>query len=184
MVNIIHDFIHEYDFLYDHILSPFKENLIDEFFDRRNKEGDHITDILLDGEIEEFKKIELGLSKIVEENYFVGNKFASGGIRAYVQNNQNSTQILHNHVNLKGSICAVFYLNIPKQGGEILFRDLENSEWGSEVTIKPKLNKVYLFPYWLPHVPLPQQDTTSRICFNWMYGSIQRPVHKFYLTQW
>ena len=71
------------------------------------------------------------------------------------------------------TINAVFYLSLPKDGGGIQF-----IYQGEHLTLQPQINKIYLFPYWLQHRPLPQEDADYRICFNLQYMCKMRPVHK------
>lgn len=183
MVNIITPLIHSTDLDYTSILGNLKNVIIDEYLQLKKEKND-LTSMPLDSSKVELIKLNLKLNRIIEENYFVGPKIGENVFNVYIQNNKNNTVQLHDHLNSMGVINAVFYLNIPKQGGEIMFRHLENSKWGKETIIKPEVNKVYLFPYWLPHTPLPQQDEIPRVCINWCYGSTQRPIHKFYKYSW
>tara|TARA_R110000803_G_scaffold210430_1_gene282174 strand:+ start:104 stop:637 length:534 start_codon:yes stop_codon:yes gene_type:complete len=177
MVRVIHDFIHEYSFNYTSLLEPIKQDLIDGFYKTINHRG---YDMNVESHQEIFAKVNGGLDRLIEENYFVGNKLGEGnGSRIYIQNKDKFVSKLHDHTSIMSSIHATFYLNIPKTGGEISFNYLDN-----EIKIKPEINKIYVFPYWLPHKPLPQEDEVERICFNWSYASIQRPVHKLYLIKW
>lgn len=184
MVKLLNDYVHQYDLNYVDILDPIKEEILQTYYNYKRQNNEHKTDFLFDMESKGFKEVNFKLNKLIEKNYFVGEKLHPGGIAVYIQDNKNNTSILHNHISEMSTIGGVFYLNIPQKGGEILFRDLENNQWGDELIIKPELNKVYVFPYWLPHAPLPQQDETPRICFNWRYGTTQRPIHKYYLIKW
>ena len=82
---------------------------------------------------------------------------------------------LHNHAHAPGSMCGVFYLNIPRDGGEILF---ENKPMLEGLYIKPQIDNVYLFPIWLAHKAMPHTSGDFRICFNWTYGGNVRPMYK------
>ena len=125
------------------------------------------------------------LNKIIKKNYWTDKPIANLGLRAYVQNNKENSSFYHNH-KTPGSISGIFYLDPPQEGGEISFlinpdQDIPHLK---EIIFKPKKNKLYLFPYWMYHKPLPQKDEDYRICFNWVHGSPTRPIHKFTKSQW
>jgi len=184
MVNEIQTYIHEYDFPYHDYLKSYKEDLINHYFYLK-KENKNITDF----DLPLFHPITTflipKLNKIIKKNYWTDKPIANLGLRAYVQNNKENSSFYHNH-KTPGSISGIFYLDPPQEGGEISFlinpdQDIPHLK---EIIFKPKKNKLYLFPYWMYHKPLPQKDEDYRICFNWVHGSPTRPIHKFTKSQW
>ena len=96
----------------------------------------------------------------------------------YIQTRSNSINKFHNH-HLKSDISTTCYLGIPKEGGELRFY-IE----GKTLSIKPKLNKLYIFPSWLYHQPTPHKDNIVRICINvdFLFGTrpkVKIPIEKF-----
>jgi len=185
MFNPITNLVHEYDFSYSSILEPHIGDILQEYENKKKENNKELTtDLYVDSKIPVIKHINKELEYLVQKNYHVGEPMGESPLRVYIQNGQSNVSLLHDHTGGLGTICGVFYLNPPKEGGEILFKYLENTEWGFELKLKPQINKVYLFPYWLPHKPLPQKDSTPRFCFNWVYASNDRPVHKYARIFW
>ena len=48
--------------------------------------------------------------------------------------------------------------------------------YGKPTTINPIPNKIYIFPYWMDHRPLPQKDSEWRISVNVEYKCNMRPI--------
>jgi hypothetical protein len=169
----IHPFIHEYDFPYhdevlehkNDILKQFKEKIGIKHADRDTYTVDYVNEPLR-------KKIEQRFDKVVHDNYSVDPRMQDLSLNVYVQNKEHSNSLWHDHV-FSATINAVFYLNLPKVGGGLQF-----IYQGEQLTLQPKINKIYLFPYWLQHRPLPQEDNDYRICFNLQYMCKTRPAHK------
>jgi len=183
----IHDYIQRFDLDYTSIISPYIGNIIDNFL-IQNKTNPNQREVILPLDHPICEIMQPPLEEIVETHFWVGPKIGRYGFRAYIQNNQISTMALHTHIHIPGAISGVFYYNVPKEGGELLFKYLEGEKWknegGFEKKVKVKENKIYLFPMWLPHTPLPQNDSEYRICFNWAYPSNIRAVDKLTNKQW
>ncbi len=96
----------------------------------------------------------------------------------YVQNNKHFSSVWHSHVTTS-TVNAVYYINPPKRGGGLNLRHdlIEN-------IIYPKSNTLYIFPCWLEHRPLPQEDDEWRISVNIEYMCDRRPVVKETGTIW
>ena len=183
MVNIIHDYIHEYDFPYHDILKLWKEDLLN-FYLHEKKDNPSLTDLYIPPDYPLVNLIEPKLNQIVEDNYLIGKPLINPSLRIYVQNNVQHTSFYHHHLT-PSTISGVFYIDPPKEGGEISFLlKFDNENKPKELILKPEKNKLYLFPYWLYHKPQPQKDKEYRICFNWMYGSPIRPFHKITGISW
>lgn len=178
MTTILHDYVHEYDFPYHDYLSKFKPELLDIYHHNRLS-NPKITDFRI-GNLNILATINPEIDKIIQKHYWVGEKLLDLGLRVYVQNNKENVSFLHAHAYNSGTLAAVFYVDPPKKGGELLFTDTNSFEF----KLHPQPNKLYVFPTWLFHKPLPQQDENYRLCFNWAYGGNIKPVHKITLKTW
>jgi len=169
--NRLHKYVHEYDFPYHDFLSSFKGRVLEEYGNKGDMYGP-ISNIGCEiKEINDFLIPKLNL--LVESYYSLDKPWAPHGIMLYVQDNKDSNHTFHNHMGAP-VLTGVFYLDPPQNGGELEIMDLPFDS----IKIKPKKDKVYIFPSWAYHRPLPQEDTTPRISFNWGYISSKRPVHK------
>lgn len=180
MLTQLHTYLHEYDFLYhDYISSNFKKEILDSYYQNLSLKTGSLDFPFANDKLNNF--ILPKLNKIVQNHYWVGDKLYESPLRIYIQNNKESISRYHNH---SGGMCAlsgVFYLDPPKEGGEILFLfELDEQPF----KLKPQKDKLYLFPMWVYHTPTKQQDPEPRICFNWNYASNIRPIDKAYGTQW
>ena len=93
----------------------------------------------------------------------------------YAQNNIHYKSKWHNHYSTS-TINAVFYIDPPKDGGELCISYPPAP--GNVVMVKPEVNKIYVFPYWLYHKPMPQKDSDWRISVNLEYHCRTRPIVK------
>ena len=116
--------------------------------------------------------ISEAFSKIVHENFEVSKLLKPIKTWIYAQTDRYWSSVWHNHVNTS-SINAVYYIDPPKRGGGLNLR-----LYGTEHIIHPEPNIIYIFPYWLEHRPLPQEDSAWRISVNIEYMCSQRPVIK------
>ena len=185
MVNKLNDYIHEYDFPYHDFLKNYKNELLAKYFSLiSNKKS--LTDFFIPIDHPLNIYIQPKLNELIQKNYWVDTPTANLSLRTYIQNNKNNQSFYHNHP-FASSISGVFYVDPPQKGGELSFivdpnKDPNSSE--GKIIIKPQKNKLYLFPYWLYHKPCPQEDEDYRICFNFMYGSPSKPIHKMSAIQW
>ena len=159
----IHDYLEsQRDKLTDMATNPRINNFRDKFI------TDKIIRDSIDSKFQEVANQYYDLSPVIEN---IPN------INLYIQDNTATLEgnNFHNHAHLVIGLCGVTYLDLPQEGGELEFMLTSPSD-----TIIVKLLKdwMYFFPYWLYHRPLPQKDTTNRICVNWQHSSIKRPVHK------
>ena len=183
MVNIIHDYIHEYDFPYHDHLKKHKEEILHNYFTQK-EQNKFLTDFNLPNEHSLTSLLIPKLNKLVKKHYWTKKPLLNTGLRVYVQNNKDSKSFYHNHPD-SCTITGVFYLDPPLEGGEILFLlNPDRDHPHKEILVKPQKNKIYLFPSWLYHKPVPQKDINYRICFNWNYGSNIIPIHKLTSIQW
>ena len=106
--------------------------------------------------------------EIIHDEFNVSNKLNPIQTWIYVQNNRHTNNVWHNHVNTS-SVNAVYYIDPPAEGG-----GLQLTLGGRDHTIKPEINKLYLFPYWMEHRPLPQESKDWRVSVNIEYLCLQR----------
>ena len=176
MFKRIHPYLHEYDFPYHDYIKEFKSEILEAYEVQKHQATSY--DIEIHNPVLEKFLIEK-LLKITHKNYIVGERRIECGIRAYIQNNEYYMSKFHNHAAVPGNICCVFYIDIPKVGGELEFHFGEY-----KVKIKPEKDKIYFFPIWAYHKPLPQEDEETRICFNWSYGGNIRPINLITSEPW
>tara|TARA_R110000822_G_scaffold3325_1_gene14758 strand:+ start:558 stop:1121 length:564 start_codon:yes stop_codon:yes gene_type:complete len=177
-LNVINKWVHEYDFNYSDILLPHLNNIYQAYLEKpKDEEGRHGFDLFIHNPIID-NIIAPKLREIVQRNFYAGDCYGDEiGMRVYVQHQNNPIDsFYHNHSHLPGNLIGVFYLNIPEEGGEICFT---NPPFFEELKIKPKINKVYFFPHWLLHKASPHKGDKPRFCFNWTYGGMVRPIHKY-----
>jgi hypothetical protein len=92
-----------------------------------------------------------------------------------------SSDGFHNHSVHGISLTGVVYLTLPEVGGE--FETMHLPYWNSHIT-KPELNRIYFFPNWIYHRPLPQQDESPRICINWAIRGEKRVIARRWNEAW
>jgi len=180
MVRIINEYLISDDLNYYGYIQNYRDELLNLYF-KNNNQKKNFDCILDNSDINNY--LTPKLNALVEKIFWVGPTLLNFPISFYVQNNQNQNIYLHNHSRNPGTVQAIFYLDIPKKGGETLFK-LEFNGEEQDYILKPQLNKVYFFPSWIYHTALPQQDECYRISFNWRHGSNQRPIVKGRAIQW
>jgi hypothetical protein len=82
---------------------------------------------------------------------------------------------------LDGNIIKYIDPPGPGEGGEIIFNGIV---FKNTFKLTPQPGKIYIFPSWLYHTPLPQTTLTNRISLNWGYLSRLRPIHKITKQLW
>jgi|TARA_B100000900_G_scaffold405991_1_gene416354 hypothetical protein len=184
----IQDQIYSYKFPYTNIINKYKPSIIKKYseeFDNRVKTGQPFSDFHFQ-DTDFTNEICPSLEKIVKNNWYTGNILVKQGLRVYIQTDAYFTSVFHSHEHLLGSIACVFYVNIPKEGGEIEFEYSGNKgPNGYNQIIKPEEDTIYFFPMWLPHRPLPHKDKNfTRLCFNWFYCCETRAQHKYFGDRW
>lgn len=88
---------------------------------------------------------------------------------------------LHNHP--ASYLSGVYYLRIPEDSGDIVFRDprearmmeaipyRESFAWTyKNVKYRPRESRMLIFPSWLLHEVLPNQSAEDRICVSFNLG--------------
>lgn len=178
-MNPIHHYIHEYSFEYSNILEPYIEEFIKIFNENVLGKNLNFNNLILP-RIPLIYSLENELGNLVKNNYYAGTNSVDSHMNVYVQDNSITTEKYHNHMGTPGNLSLIFYMNIPKEGGEIEFMlDPYDS-----FKLKPELDKVYIFPNWLYHKPTKHEDDINRLCFNWVYTGNIRPIHKITGNLW
>lgn len=172
-MKVIHPYIHEYNFDYEDNLKPYISEFI-KVYNTNIKNKITKTNNLILPRIPIINSLENNLVELVRNNYYAGYNTIDSYLNLYVQDNKVSTENYHNHMNSPGNLSLIFYMNIPKEGGEIEFM----MDHGENFRLKPQLHKVYVFPNWLYHKPTKHEDNIDRLCFNWIYTGNIRPIHK------
>jgi len=179
---LITNFIEVFDFDTSW-LKPYKEDMVNQYFK---------TIDVIDGNNTPYKnnEIEKSLSfrfeKTIKDNFIVTRNIKEIKPWIYVQNNKHTLNQWHNHIN-SATLNATLYLDPPKDGGELCFIYPDNLQENIEDTyikIKPEENKLYVFPSWIMHKPLPQKDKKYRVCINLEWYCKQRPISKESFKVW
>lgn len=176
-------FVHQYDLQISELVKPHIPDLIREF----NSGPDIFSPTVRTKKAANVKMKNKGLvdmlqtklEAILVDNYNIEEfKRVEDNMACYIQNDKDFKSVFHNHIGL--GIVAVFYLSLPTEGGEIEFINPPRDR----VVLKPELDKVYFFPYWLLHRPLPQKTNETRISVNWGVHCDSRPVNKISKDMW
>lgn len=176
----INKYIHKYEF--DPSVHNYLYENIDRILDIKKQGNPNFKDwFVKDDTIRDL--LDREFKKLAEQYYNLGPIIEyTPALNMYIQDNTQTDYNWHNHSHLVASICAVTYLNIPKEGGRIKF--LMEPEEGGYVEITPRVNEVFFFPHWLYHKPTPQKDITPRVSFNWQHSSVKRATHKLTGDLW
>jgi len=170
----------ECDFQSHDILQPFKEDMVKKYLEGiKNNEGYNISytnDVLETNIIPRINKIT---------NQTFNMKIDKITCYIYVQNNKQFFSRFHHHMkcmpnNLDPPLTASLYLDPPKVGGEFQFlpstimsESFEEDLIESTHTVEK--DKLYFFPSWWMHRPLPQEDEKYRVCLSFNIYSYDRP---------
>jgi len=182
-LNRISPYIHEYSFPFHDLIKEYKDIIIKKFYEVQEPTfGSNSAANFPTGE-------ELGIAPklltsqimhIVRKYYIIEEVIdPDDHFGLYVQNKEYSASVFHNHINTPnfGAMVGTFYIDPPNEneGGGLSFMFHEKTKFGIPV----KKDKLYLFPNWVLHAPLPQAKEDWRICFNYSIYSIRKPLNKF-----
>lgn len=167
------EFVMEVDFPVHEFSKKFKYQMINVFsYDKIAMNGDTSGYNTHFDDPEYTPIIAQKFEEVVKDIFDVDEKSRPIKTWIYCQNNKRNKSVWHSHVNTC-TVNGVFYIDPPKEGGGLqLFLN------GFVDTIQPKKDKLYLFPYWMDHRPLPQEDDDWRISVNVEYFCRQRPIVK------
>lgn len=122
---------------------------------------------------------------ILSKYYLVGEQYSDLSVAIYTQSKDHNQELYHTHRSKSlgsASLTSTTYLNPPpkEEGGGISFYLHDNDR----PIIQPEIDKIYFFPGWVLHTPLPQSSLINRYCFNWVYQCNMRPIHKLTADIW
>ena len=163
-------FVHQYDFPISNLLTPHIDDIIDQYKKSYPVIEGYSMPYFND---KVTQKIGMDFVELIKNNYKVSSLMKPIQPHIYYQDKDHQKNDLHNH-NSTSTVNAVFYLKLPKEGGGIEFVD----EGGTPHQLhSPEIDKLYVFPYWLSHRPLPHTSDDIRISFNLEYFCVERPRH-------
>lgn len=178
-----YQYIHEYSFPSSNFLRNNKEYLIEIYNNHLNNPQRVSSDFnLLNTPLNDH--FSQKIKDLIEEYYIVEPSPFDVIFNLYIQNDKFSRNVFHNHAHSPMTICGVMYLDIPKEGGEIEFIHYPDFIGKRSIRIKPQEDKIYLFPNWLYHRPLPHTSSITRVCINFGYITNSRPMLKNYGLKW
>ena len=168
-IHIMNNYIMSVPFEVDHINQAYKGDMVKKFIHDKIKKNSEESgyNTLFDDSVYT-NTIKNKFLKIIDDKFWISNPLSEIKTWIYVQNNEYYNSVWHNHVKTS-TINAVYYINPPEVGGE-----LELMMNGQIFKIKPKINYLYLFPYWMDHRPVVQESPDWRISVNIEYLCEQR----------
>jgi|11BtaG_2_1085332.scaffolds.fasta_scaffold19085_3 hypothetical protein len=161
------------DFPINDLLLPYKGQLINEYYQAlKDSDGSGYSKrVQIQAVLDIIKPAWIDII-----NYHfnpIDTSYPDFEVWLYSQNNTNNRSVWHNHP--EAELNTVFYLDIPKEGGELQMLNVDPSiNKFKEEKIKVENNKLYIMPFWWYHRPLSQKDSNERLCFNIQYHSKDR----------
>lgn len=180
--NRFNQYVHGYyvDGLHDRLLK-FKENIVKDYWDDKEELDKNNTYNAPLRNVELRDNLRHLCFNIVRFYYNVDEGWDNSNFGIYVQTKDSYTNIFHSHY-ISSTITCTFYIDPPslEEGGalELMMDDAK------VLSFQPKENYIYLFPAWVSHRPTPHKSEIERVCFNWGYDCLQRPVHKLVGDRW
>jgi len=171
----------ETDFASRDLLYPYKDEMVEIYFKNlQDKPTDY--NCMYSNDIIETNIIPR-IKDVLKKSFLI--KVENIKCYIYIQNNRYCRPHFHHHLHCmpktrSSSLSASLYLDPPKVGGEFQFmpRIIETETYEDELkgtTFKVEENKLYFFPSWWMHRPLPQEDETYRVCVSFDIFSFDRP---------
>ena len=176
-MNFPHLAVVEFD-CYDSLI-PYKQEIIEHYFDSVDDiEG---FSVFYNNPVLE-NNIGPRILQAVKNNFTVDLHDEDVPFHVYVQTNKRFTNVFHTHMLgqrdfIDPSIVGCLYLDPPKNGGALEFCIIPNIENGT-IAIPVETNRLYLFPSWLYHRPMPQEDEDERISICFSIRTYNRPVYR------
>lgn len=169
---LINDYLIYKPFNFDQLNKSHKNKMVEKFkYDKiYNNHGEGYNTLYDDDEYTNI--ISNAFLKIVDETFNVSPPLNPVPTWIYAQNNKHWRSVWHSHVNTS-TVNAVYYIDPPKRGGGLNLR-----YQGVEHIVHPEPNMLYIFPCWMEHRPLPQEDDEWRISVNIEYMCKSRPITK------
>jgi hypothetical protein len=180
-MKIIHKYLHEFDFPFSEFLRSEKENIVEWFYNNEGQDGTADKNIK-NSPVNDF--FNNRIKDLIETYYYIIPTIHDIDFNIYIQDNNPSPTNFHTHIHVPQAISGVMYLDVPLEGGEFEIFHEPHILKENPLRIKPQEDKLYLFPPWLHHRPLPQKDTTPRLCVNIGYLSDSKPMLKNFGIKW
>jgi hypothetical protein len=179
-MRIIHKYLHEFNFPFSDFLRKERENILEYYTTVKNSTRDKP---LINTPINYYFNDRI--KQLIEDYYYITPTIYDIDLNLYIQDNDPSyTSNFHTHIQTSQAISGVFYLDLPKEGGELEFFHEPTIPRENPLRIKPQEDKLYLFPSWIHHKPTSQKDSKPRICINIGYISNTKPMLKNYGISW
>ena len=170
-MNLFNNYIMSVPFEVDEINQAYKGDMIKKFIHDKIENNSKGYNTSFDDPVYT-NTIKNKFLKVIKDKFWVSDLLGEFKTWIYVQNNQYYSSVWHNHVT-SSTINAVYYINPPETGGE-----LELMMNAQVYKFKPRINYLYLFPYWMEHRPAVQESSDWRISVNIEYLCVQRAVVK------
>lgn len=164
MANILHKYIHEYDFDALSILGDKFDDILDKSTGQEGQFGVYEDN-------SKFPQVYGMFEDIIKKNYTLGERLMDPLIWVYSQTNMVTRQQWHNSVE-NATIVGMTCLNPPEEGANIEFI-IDGIV--AKVICKPK--KLYLFPYWIYINIAAQESEQTTLFLNMKYLSETRCQH-------
>jgi len=152
----------------------YKDDIVQNFIE--NECSDHGFNVHYQND-EYQKYIEEKYLNVIHSLFDVSEQLNEIKIWTYIQDAIRSNNYWHNHLTTS-TVNSVYYIDPPNNGGELEIHFFDN------ICIPIKKDTLYLFPSWMEHRPLPQQDEKIRISINIEYMCRSRPVMKIGNVMW
>jgi len=172
----------ETDFASRDLLHPYKDEMVKYYFEKLEQAEGEFSFFYTNSVIK--TNILPRINKVLKKSFKINVIDINPNV--YVQNNQYCSSYFHHHMYCEpgkgdASMVASLYLDPPEVGGEFQFMPRfihpeTHEDDLKEHTFKVEENKLYLFPSWCMHRPLPQEDETYRICLTFDIYSFDRPL--------
>ena len=173
-LNVLNPLIFECDFPKLNLLQEYRDDIIINYAEKINPQIQKIPAYsVLYTNPNIIHQLQEEYNKIITHHFNVSPLKKEIELYTYVQTNNRGINRVHNHF-FKATISTTLYLGIPKIGGELVF-----FIQGEKFYVKPKPNKLYIFPSWLYHQSTPHKDNITRICINVDFFYRERPSIKF-----
>ena len=151
----------------------YKDDMIQNFIENKCSNGYNVQY----KNIKYQKYIEEKFIDVIYSLFDVSEQLKEIEIWTYIQDNLKSSDYWHNHL-VTSTVNSVYYIDPPNKGGELEIHFIE------KIRVPVKKDTLYLFPSWMEHRPLPQEDEKIRISVNLEYMCRSRPIMNIGNVMW
>ena len=158
------------DFYVNDLGSRHKDRMVSTFIDKKINGTENRGYNTLYENVEYNHAVSNLFNDVVHQHFDV--KDTQRPIKAwiYCQNKEHYKLIWHDHIKTC-SINATTYIDTKEGEGST-----ELSYLHKRYEIIPEKNKIYIWPGWMAHRPLPPNTDDWRVCVNLEYYTLQRPI--------